>query len=68
MRRVCSPCVLLQFTPISRATALPQLFRSWSNQTALQYLAWQMGGNWGKANQVQEAIETQKCSTRLNLV
>lgn len=44
-----------------------QLFRLWSNRAALQYVAWQMGGNWGKANQVNAAITTQKCSSRINL-
>lgn len=45
-----------------------QLFRRWNNETSLEYMAWQMGGNWGKANQVEAVIATQKCSRRLHLV
>jgi hypothetical protein len=45
-----------------------QLFRRWSNDTTMEYVAWQMGGNWGKANQVAAVIATQRCSRRLHLV
>jgi hypothetical protein len=52
--------ILTQYNP-------PQLFRLWINISALEYVAWQMGGNWGKANQVNSTITTQKCSSRLGL-
>jgi hypothetical protein len=66
--RIPASSMSSQFPPFPLTTTPPQLCRLWSNETALEYVAWQMGGNWGKANQATAVTSTQTCTRRLHLL